>query len=130
MFARPEYKPVLTDVGTEMLTKQSFREECDINTIMKQYRATGIIGHVAQRDPVFLDIPDIPDYQAALNQVRAAEAAFEGLPSAIRERYENDPGRLLDALGNEGERVFLQEHGILQAPLQEAASQAAEGGGE
>jgi phage internal scaffolding protein len=129
MFSRSEAKPVLTEVGTELLTKQSFRDECDINTIMKRFANTGEIHHLNEGSPQFLDLPDAEDYQASLERVRAAEQAFSALPSAVRERYENSPANLLEALGQEGERQFLIDQGIIEAPPAKAGAPPAEADG-
>lgn len=129
MFSRPEAKPVLTEVGTELVTKQSFRDECDINTIMKRFANTGEIHHLNQGNAQFLDLPDAEDYQSSLERVRSAEQAFASLPSAVRERYENSPANLLEALGQEGERQFLIDQGIFEAPPAKAGAPPAEADG-
>lgn len=79
------------------MTKQSFKDECDINNIVKRFEATGIIDHLNQRarEGVFVDLPDALDFQAALNLVAQAETAFMELPAALRARFENNPEKFL-----------------------------------
>lgn len=91
-------------------TLQSFKEECDINTIMKRYQQTGVIDHVNRASPKFGDVEAV-DFQDALNLVLDAEARFAALPSEVRERFGNDPARLLafvDDPANRQEAVKLR----------------------
>ena len=39
-----------------LMTKQSFKEECDINTIMAQYENTGLVTHVKEHQGNYLDV--------------------------------------------------------------------------
>lgn len=76
-------------------TKQEFKAECDINNILKQYKATGMIRHIAAQGPIYADLPSDIDFQGSLNMVLEAQTAFGTLPSKIRERFANDPRRFL-----------------------------------
>lgn len=87
---RVQFKPQ----GLSM-TKQSFKEECDIDRILKKYRATGVIDHVKRGVPQYGDFSNIPDYQNAIHAVRLADEKFMDLPADIRKRFDNDPGKFL-----------------------------------
>lgn len=76
-------------------TKQEFAQECDINNIMSRYLKTGIIDHVRDSNPQFLDATPI-EFQEAMQLVAQAETLFEELPSSIRNRFENDATKLLE----------------------------------
>lgn len=76
-------------------TKQSFKEECDINTLMAKYLKTGHMDHVNQALPRFECVSD-HDFQSAQNLIADAKSMFENIPSAVRARFENNPGKLLD----------------------------------
>lgn len=82
--------------------KQEFREECDINNIIKQYKLTGQIQHInAQaKQGAYLDLPDPIDYQESLNAVSQASQAFATLPSHVRDRFDNNPGSFLAFMSN------------------------------
>jgi phage internal scaffolding protein len=129
MFTRVESVPCDFDTGSESMTKQSMKDECDINNILRQYQMTGIINHLNEAQPQYADLPEPMEYQEALNQVQAAEAAFNSLPQELRERYGNDPAGLLQALSNPAEAGFLQEQGILNAPALAGADAASSGSG-
>ena len=76
-------------------TKQEFAAECDINNIMSRYLKTGIIEHVRDSAPQFLDASPV-EFQEAMQIVAQAETLFEELPSSIRGRFENDASKLLE----------------------------------
>ncbi|WNK13533.1 MAG: internal scaffolding protein [Microvirus sp.] len=76
-------------------TKQEFASECDINNIMRRYLKTGIIDHVRDSAPQYLDATAF-EFQSAMELVAQAQTIFEELPSSIRTRFENDPARLLE----------------------------------
>lgn len=85
--------PTLTP-GPSMC-QQSFKDECDINRIMARYLETGSVEHVNQREARYQDVTGW-DYQEALNIVAAGNSTFAGLPASVRDRFENDPKKLLD----------------------------------
>ena len=79
------------------LTQQHFKDECDINNILRQFNVTGILPE-APLSPRYGDFTGISDYHSALNQVIAAEDEFMALPAQIRSRFDNDPAKLIDFL--------------------------------
>lgn len=76
-------------------TKQSFAAECDINTIMARYQSTGEMPVINQLAPQYLDATGF-DYQTMQNQIVEANQLFSQLPSALRARFQNDPGQFID----------------------------------
>lgn len=83
------------------MTKQSFQAECDINTIMDKYKVTGLVQHVQAVQGSYGDFTSVQDYQLTLNQVIAAQEAFDQLPSKIRLRFNNDPAHLMAFLSDQ-----------------------------
>jgi phage internal scaffolding protein len=79
------------------LTQQHFKDECDINNILRQFNVTGLLPE-ATLTPRYGDFTGISDYHSALNQVIAAEDEFMRLPAELRARFENDPAQLIDFL--------------------------------
>lgn len=55
---------------------QYFREECDINNIVRQYTETGVIGHMRNGTPQYGDAPDLNYYESLCIAAEAA-SAFE-----------------------------------------------------
>lgn len=104
---------IAVDFSEPVVTKQAHKAECDINTIIASYQRTGVVTHLAGQRPVFADLPDVTDYQAALSMIETAERAFADLPSSVRDRYQNDPRSLLSALQSGADDDFLRETGML-----------------
>lgn len=112
--------------GTQSRAKQEFRDECDINVLMKKYERTGLITHVNRYQGQYADVTEIVDYQGAQNAVIAAQEAFGSLPSSIRARFENDPAKFMDFVHDEANFDKLVEMGLAKArpkgpePVQDA----------
>lgn len=100
----------------ETKAKQSFQAECDINTIMQKYQKTGLIQHVQKFQGSYGDFTSVADYQLSLNQVLAAQEAFEALPSSIRARFNNNPGSMLAFLEDPANRDEAVELGLVEPP--------------
>jgi phage internal scaffolding protein len=95
-------------------TKQSFRDECDINLVMK--RANGVDLSKATTPPQFGDFASAPDFMEAQNVIVRAREHFESLPSAVRERFGNDPAKLLAFIGDKNNKDEVIRLGLATAP--------------
>lgn len=104
----------------DRLTKQSFKDKCDINKIVNGYRKHGVITHVRAGVPVYDDVSNVPDYQTALNVVRDANLLFSSLPAKIRARFGNDPERMVAFVADERNRAEAQELGMLKPVVKPA----------
>jgi len=94
-------------------TKQSFKDECDINNVMARYLSTGEMPVLNQQAPQYLDVSGI-EYQSAMEFVAGAQTLFQELPSHVRNRFQNDPGAFLDFCSNEKNREEMAEMGLLR----------------
>ncbi len=102
---------------TDGRTKQSFRDETDINKIMKRAQTTGTISHLNKHEARYGDFTGFDFFEAQL-KISAGRTIFDELPSEIRNefnqspaaffKYVNDPankerlGQLLPALAEPG----------------------------
>ncbi|AKI26884.1 internal scaffolding protein VP3 [Gokushovirinae Bog5712_52] len=77
------------------LAVQDARDECDINTIVKNFGLTGSLPDVVV-PPSYGDYTGVSDFQSAMNAVRQAAEDFMALPAQVRSRFENDPQRYLE----------------------------------
>lgn len=77
------------------MTKQSFKDECDINVIMRRYERTGVLPTPVGVAPQYADCSAV-DFQEAMLQVADAKSLFNQLPARVRERFSNDPARMLE----------------------------------
>lgn len=117
---RGEYYRVDAKIGAASRTKQSFSDECDINMIMAKWQRTGMIDHIAAYPPTYGDFNSAGEYQQALNQVIAAQDAFDALSSKVRTRMGNDPGVFMDFMMNPENEAEAIKLGLVKAPKQEA----------
>lgn len=92
-------------------TQQQFKDECDINNIMKAYSVTGLFTHVNTNEPRYLDATGY-DYQAAMNLVAEAQGLFAQLPSDVRYEFENNPQKFLEFCENPANAPRLAEMGL------------------
>lgn len=74
--------------------QQQFKEECDINTIVKRFGLTGELP-TNVRMPVDGDFTTVTDFQSAMNLIRSAQEAFMEFPASVRDEFANDPARMV-----------------------------------
>ena len=96
-------------------TKQSFKEEVDINTLVKRFGITGQMP-VPSRLPTYDDFTGIDDYQSALNALLDASAAFYDLSANVRRKFDNDPQQFLEYVNNPDNRESLYDLGLAIRP--------------
>lgn len=99
-------------------TKQSFRDECDVNNIMYKFGAARILGHYGQFKGEYGDFLDVQDYQTSMNQIIQAQDMFMSLPSKLRARFENDPSQFLAFVSNPDNRDEMKSLGLLKPQVQ------------
>ena len=114
-------KRVRTDVSAKInkgRTKQSFKNECDINNIVKAHVKKGISPFLdpAQAGQNYGFAP-AASLQDAMNVVTYANQGFAELPSEVRNHFDNDPVKFVDFLDEPGNESQLQEWGLLPLPL-------------
>lgn len=81
--------------GEQTLTKQAFKDACDINQIMLRYQKTGIVDHVAKHGGNYADL-DGSTFLEHMQIVANAKTMFEELPSKARKAFDQDPAKFLD----------------------------------
>lgn len=109
-----KHSRVTLDCGTEEITKQGHKDECDIHKILNQYKRTGILTHITTRQALYADLPDCSDYQSSINTVLEGQEAFATLPASVRDRFKNDPANFLAAIGDPSMRAELEELGVFK----------------
>lgn len=80
------------------LTVQSLKDECDINKIIARVAKGQDISHVESRVAKYGDFSNVPSYQEALDLVSKAQASFMEMSPEVRERFSNDPGKMIEFL--------------------------------
>lgn len=78
--------------------KQSMKDECNVNLIVSRFEETGLISHIAEGVPQFVDAGELGDYRSIIEQVRKVDEYFAGLPAVVRTTFENDASAFMDFL--------------------------------
>jgi hypothetical protein len=91
-------------VGTlvfgESLTKQEFKEECDINHILARLQDGPPRPWTNPPQLQYGDYANAPDFLNAQLLVKQAEDQFNALPAVARTRFRNDPATFLAFLND------------------------------
>ena len=101
------------------LAQQNFKDETDINFIVRQFGLTGELPG-KPLSPQYGDFTGVLDYHSAVNAVLAAQDDFMELPAHMRSRFNNDPAELIDFLSKEENREEATKLGLVAAkPISE-----------
>lgn len=126
MRIRERVQLICNDVS---LTKQAFKEDCDINNIFKRWKKDAVVTHLNRYQGRYEDVSGAESYQDSLNAVMAADEAFSSLPASIRKRFENDPGKFLDFALDESNLDEMVKMGlakpkpsVVEAPKEEVVA--------
>lgn len=106
-------------------TKQSFKDECDINKIMARFVRTGVLDFVSKYSPQYGDVTGA-DFAEAMNIVAQSRSMFAALPASIRSRFDNSPEKFLSFMEDPANAAKARELGLLppEAPEQAPEPQA------
>lgn len=108
---------VYPEDSEEIRTKQSFKEDCDINAIVRKCSKGKMLTHVAKSPPQFGDFTTGGlDFRDSLHAVQEAQAAFMELPASIRAAHENDPAKLMEWLDDPANQKQAEEKGLISPP--------------
>lgn len=84
------------DCGGVSRTKQSMRDETDINLIIKRHGGIPPAQHPGR----FVDVSMVGDYFQSVQLVARAQQAFEQMPAVVRARFHNDPRFMVSVVDN------------------------------
>lgn len=108
-FSTPDSPAV--EFGVSM-TQQHFKDECDINNILKAYR-----GKVpASDEPAFFMDCTVNDLQSAYEIAEDIGSRFDSLDSEVRAKFNNNPLELLEFVHNADNQTAAVELGLLPKP--------------
>lgn len=94
-------------------TKQSFKDECDINHIIKRFMKTGVLDFVAKHAPQYGDVTGI-SFTMALDTVAKAQSLFADLPAKLRARFGNNPAEFFEFIQDDTNKEEAQRLGLLK----------------
>lgn len=90
-----KHEPIRVHFHKPSRTKQEFKNDCDINQILKRFSRTGVVPGTIKK-PAFLDCTTIPNLQDALHLMKDAEHAFMKLPAVVRKHFDNNAIAFVD----------------------------------
>ena len=112
------------------MTEQHHADRVNIQNIMERWQKTGVLDHVNNYKGTYGDFISEPDFYQAQLLVAEAKSMFATLPSSIRERFANDPGRYLAFMNDVNNINAIKELGLDASHLEataQGASAIAEG---
>lgn len=92
-------------------TKQSFKNECDINLIIERHTKTGQAAPLNRHKPNY-GYATSQDFGEAMRTVTDAQTSFNNLSEEIRSRFNDNPGQFLDFVQNPGNKDEGAELGL------------------
>lgn len=119
------HKPCFFHTEGESLTQQHFQEECDIINIIKRHDRNGIIEHVHRGKARYGDFSEVTDYREALDLVKNAQEEFNQIPSDIRKKFDNNPGKFYEFVSNPDNKQELIKMGFIEETQQAVAPSSA-----
>lgn len=71
------------------MTQQHFKDECDINRIIKRYQQTGVLGNPLEPvpKPIYEDVSNLPSFEQSMQTVARTSEYFDSLPSEVRQQF-------------------------------------------
>lgn len=96
--AEGRVRPVVDCSGDTGRTRQSFKDECDVNKIISRFETTGVIQHLQQVQGRYADVSHVGSFHEAMNLVRTVRSEFDTLPASLRAKFDNDPAQFLDVV--------------------------------
>lgn len=106
-------RPVTVDFSSDDRTHQSFKDQCDVNNILKKFVTTGHLSHQAKGVPQYMDTTSVGDYFQAMEVVMAVNDFFEDLPAAVKKEFQNRPEDFLEFVQT-APREELAKRGLLK----------------
>jgi len=102
----------------KLATQQQFKDECDINRIVKNAERGISPRFLARGTPQFGDFSNTPSIEEAYDTIQRAHSAFMNLPSQLRLELDNDPANINRLTQDQAERYKL----LRELPPQPAVS--------
>lgn len=117
----PTYRPVIGDSGAIDLIQdgminiydqiQSHKDSCDVNLMIKRFENGDLTALGTPRDPVYMDVTDMPKTYAELYQkVIDAKNEFNALPLDLREKFDFDADKYISQMGTSAWFDVMQDY--------------------
>lgn len=81
-------------------TVQADRDDADINKVIARLERGASLARVNSREPFYGDVSEFSGLADSIRKVKDAEALFMGYDASLRERFDNDPVKMVDFLSD------------------------------
>ena len=95
-------------VKREIRTKQSFKDQTDINKILKKGMTNQTLSHLQEFEGVYGDFSDIDDLLTAHERLERGIEIFNKLPSEIRDEFGQSPSEFFNFVNDPANAGNLQ----------------------
>ncbi len=119
MDIRSAYSPAVrvpTHPEGKSRTKQSFKDETNINLILAKYEKGGVIDHINNNKGDYINLPSGLDFFTAQNIAINAQSAFDNLPGTVRAKFQNNAKAFLDFMENPENEKEAINLGLRESP--------------
>lgn len=100
------------------MAQQEFKDEADINNVVKKHTLTNRLLPQHNLEPFYADLSTPLDLSQIEMQLKQANQAFLDLPMEVRERVGQDPKRLSKFLADPENKDFLIKQGLFNKPAE------------
>lgn len=104
-----------SESGGVSMTDQQYRDECDIDMILKRYKVGQPLPQTARKG-VYGDFSDVQDFASCLDRVKSAMDDFASLPAELRARFGNDPRAYYEYVLDPANQEECVRLGLREAP--------------
>jgi len=104
---------VQSHLPSESTVEQAHAGSTNINAIMRKYRKTGQLPMTTPSEGLYGDFAFAADFHEAQNRVLDAEHQFQGMPSEIRKRFNNDAGLFFQFCNDDDNLEEARELGLV-----------------
>lgn len=111
------------------MTRQEFKDEANVNNLLKRYALTGSFYDPLVKPKatlLFGDFTSCGDYQHACDVMIRMNDYFDSLPLEIRKRFNYEPSALLEFLENPENRGEAEKLGLIAKAAKAATPEPAD----
>lgn len=103
---------VTAPAGGPKITREEYRADSEINTILAKYRQTGTLPVSQSGQPFWGDFSEIPSLQEAYEVMADAEANYLTLSASVRDASDNNPATFLQMMQDPEGFAALRNAGL------------------
>lgn len=112
----------ITDTGTESMTQQHFKDQCDINKIARMQEATGTVEHVKHGRERYGDFSEYFDVGTNMDKAAKAQQLFDQVPPDLRKKVGNSIPKFFEFIQDAENLETCYKYGIYDRPQQQEAA--------